>query len=73
MDGRYAKDKNVTFFTSVFPMDAPRYAMLVMLDEPRAEDMSGNRTAGWNAGEVSGSIVSRTAPMLGMAPHFNPR
>lgn len=73
VDGRYAKDKNVTFFTSVFPMDAPRYAMLVMLDEPRAEDMSGNRTAGWNAGEVSGSIVSRTAPMLGMAPHFNPR
>jgi len=70
VDGRYAKDKNVTFFTSVFPMDAPRYAMLVMLDEPHAEGTSRNRTAGWNAGEVSGKLVSRTAPMLGIAPRF---
>ena len=34
--GRYSKTKVLTTFTAVLPADQPRYALLVMLDEPQA-------------------------------------
>lgn len=68
INGRYSKTKNVTVFTSAFPMENPRYAMLVMLDEAQAENASSTREAGWNVAVVSGQIVRRIAPMLGILP-----
>ena len=59
----------VTTFAGVFPMDEPRYAMVVMLDEPKATaDTFGWRTAGWNAAPTFGKVVARIAPMLGLRP-----
>ena len=59
----------VTSFAGVFPMDEPRYVMVVMLDEPKATaDTYGFRTAGWNAAPTFGRTVSRIAPMLGVRP-----
>ncbi len=71
IEGRYSKTKNVTVFTSAFPLESPRYAMLVMLDEPQAENARSTREAGWNVAGVSGRIISRVAPMLGIAPTFD--
>ncbi|GAA4011096.1 penicillin-binding protein 2 [Sphingomonas swuensis] len=67
--GRYSKTVNITSFAGVFPMDEPRYAMVVMLDEPKATaDTYGWRTAGWNAAPTFGKVVARIAPMLGVRP-----
>jgi cell division protein FtsI (penicillin-binding protein 3) len=67
--GRYSKTVNITSFAGVFPMDEPRYAMVVMLDEPKGTaDTYGFRTAGWNAAPTFGKVVSRIAPMLGVRP-----
>ena len=42
----YRKHTNVSAFMSVYPMNAPRYAVYMMLDEPH-----GNKsTAGYSTG-----------------------
>ena len=70
VDGRYSSSKVTNFFGSAFPLDNPRYAMIIMVDEPKAENAQSGTTAGWNAGTVTGRIVQRVAPMLGIAPDF---
>lgn len=71
VDGRYSSSKVTNFFGSAFPLDNPRYAMVIMVDEPQAENPQSGTTAGWNAGAVTGRIVQRVAPMLGIAPDFS--
>lgn len=66
----YSSDKTLAVFASAFPLDNPRYAMVVLVDEPQAENPQSGTTAGWNAGEMTGRIVQRVAPMLGIAPNF---
>jgi len=62
----------VTSFAGVFPMDEPRYVMVMMLDEPQAtKETYGFRTAAWNVGPAFGKAVSRIAPMLGVRPDKN--
>ena len=62
----------VTSFAGVFPMDEPRYVMVMMLDEPKATaETYGFRTAGWNVAPAFGKAVSRIAPMLGVRPDKN--
>ena len=60
----------VTTFAGVFPMDDPRYVVVVMLDEPKGTaETYGFRTAGWNVAPVVSKTVSRIAPMLGITPN----
>ena len=62
----------VTTFAGVFPMDDPRYVIVVMLDEPKATaETYGFRTAGWNVAPVVSHTISRIAPMLGVGPHMD--
>ena len=71
--GRYSKDKRLNSFIGAFPMDNPRYLLLVMLDEPKATpETYGFATSGWNAVPAGGTIIERIAPMLGVAPVFSP-
>lgn len=70
VDGRYSSNKVTNFFASAFPLDNPRYALVIMVDEPKAENPQSGTTAGWNAGAVTGRVVQRVAPMLGIAPDF---
>lgn len=72
VDGRYSSQKSTAFFASAFPLDDPQYALIIMVDEPKAENEMSGRTAGWNAGEVSGRVVARIAPILGVAPNLDP-
>ena len=70
--GRYSKTKVLTSFTAVLPADAPRYALLIMLDEPQAlPETHGFTTSGWNAVPVGGEVISRIAPLLGLEPRFD--
>ena len=72
VNGRYAKDKRLNSFIGAFPMDSPKYLLLVMLDEPKATpETFGFATSGWNAVPVAGKIIERIAPMLGIAPVFS--
>jgi cell division protein FtsI (penicillin-binding protein 3) len=69
--GRYSKDKSLATFIGAFPMDKPKYAIFVMLDEPQATpETFGFATAGWNAVPTAAKIIERVAPLLGVAPVF---
>ncbi len=70
-NGRYVSDKRRNSFLSAFPMDDPRYVVLVVLDEPKREREGTGTTAGWNAAPTVGAIVRRSAPMLGVMPRFS--
>jgi cell division protein FtsI (penicillin-binding protein 3) len=73
INGRYSKTKNLTTFTAVYPMDRPKYVFLTVLDEPQAvEGTHGFSTSGWNAAPVTGNIIERVAPILGVPPRFEP-
>ncbi|MCQ8241254.1 penicillin-binding protein 2 [Acetobacteraceae bacterium KSS12] len=67
--GGYLKHTNITAFTGIFPLNAPRYAVYVMLDSPQAtKDTHGWTTSAWNAVPTWHSIVARIAPMMGLFP-----
>jgi cell division protein FtsI (penicillin-binding protein 3) len=69
--GRYSKTKVLTAFTAVVPADQPRYALLIMLDEPQGlPETQGFTTSGWNAVPVGGAVIARIAPLLGIEPRF---
>ena len=65
----YNKHANVAAFMSAFPMNAPRYAVYMMLDEPKANASThGYATAGWVIAPSVGHVIARVAPMLGLLP-----
>ncbi len=67
--GGYNRSSVVATFAAVFPMDRPRYVVLVMLDEPKGTAASSyQRTAAWNAAPIVGKLVPRIGPMLGIQP-----
>jgi cell division protein FtsI (penicillin-binding protein 3) len=69
--GHYSKDKSLATFIGAFPMDHPKYAIFVMLDEPQATpETYGFATAGWNAVPTAAKIIERVAPLLDIAPIF---
>jgi cell division protein FtsI (penicillin-binding protein 3) len=70
--GRYSKTKVLTAFTAVLPADQPRYALLIMLDEPQPiPETHGYATSGWNAVPVGGAVIARVAPLLGLEPRYD--
>jgi len=70
--GGYARHALLTSFLSAFPANDPKYAMLIMFDEPQpTEDTYGYSTAGWNAAPVTSRVVRRIAPILGLRPVQN--
>lgn len=69
ISGRYRRDKRISSFVGAFPMDAPRYVVLAVIDEPKGNKRTYNyATGGWVAAPVVGAVVRRMAPMLGIAP-----
>jgi cell division protein FtsI (penicillin-binding protein 3) len=69
--GHYVKDKVLTTFMAIVPADKPKYLFLTLMDEPQGlEETSGHRTAAWNSGSVTGKLIERVSPLLGIAPHF---
>ncbi len=65
----YAERKLLSSFLGVFPMTAPKYLVLVMVDEPHPNKWShGYATAGWTAAPAVGRTIVRIAPLLGVQP-----
>ncbi len=59
------KGSNLTVFAGAFPIDAPRYTILVILDEPKGTTESGGwKTASWNAVPTAGKILDSIMPLL---------
>ena len=68
-EGGYIKHSTVSTFAAAFPMDAPRYVVIAMIDEPKGSALShGQRTAGWTVAPAAGRIIARIGPMLGVVP-----
>jgi len=69
--GAYKEKAKFTSFVAAFPIDKPRYVVYVLLDAPRSE--SAERvilTGGTVAAPVVGQIISRMAPLYGLAPSY---
>ena len=67
--GGYLENRRIAAFVGAFPMNAPRYALYVMVDEPHPNARShGYATAGWVAAPAANMVVSRVAPILGLMP-----
>ena len=64
-DGTTDSKRNSTVFTGIFPVSAPQYIILVMLDEPQGTKESGGwKTAAWNAVPTAGAILDGIMPLL---------
>jgi cell division protein FtsI (penicillin-binding protein 3) len=67
--GGYNRHSNVSTFAAAFPMEAPRYVVLVMMDAARpTEANSGVITAAYTAAPVVGRVIQRAGSLLGIIP-----
>ena len=67
--GGYNRTSLVSSFAAAFPLDAPRYVVVIVLDEPKGTVASSfQRTAGYTAAPIVGKLVPRIGPMLGVQP-----
>ena len=76
-EGGYSK-KKINTFASIFPTSNPKFLLIVMLDEPKANKdfiykyrdgrspYKGNwrNTAGWTSVEIAGKIIEKIGPIL---------
>ena len=69
---RYSNYKQVGSFAAVFPTEGPieanRYFVLILMDEPKG----GLRTGGWVAAPAVGRTIDRIAPFLGVPRNMTP-
>lgn len=69
VDGRYDPDRMFSSFAAIFPARAPRYVIVLGLDEPQRTPENGNNaTGGVVAAPAVGRVVARIAPFLANAP-----
>lgn len=59
-NGKIDRRRNVTVFAGIFPVDAPQYTIMIVLDEPKGYP----RTAAYNAVPVTGKILETILPLL---------
>ncbi len=65
----YRRDALLSSFIAAFPMEAPRFVILVTLDEPKGTTATyGYATGGWTAAPTVARIVARLAPLYGLQP-----
>ncbi|MFP4097439.1 MAG: peptidoglycan D,D-transpeptidase FtsI family protein [Alphaproteobacteria bacterium] len=66
--GRYSREKLISSFVGAFPIDDPRYVVMVMVDEPQGTKESfGYATAGWVAAPAVQRIVHSMVSILGLS------
>ncbi len=66
-EGFYTRDV-INTFVAAFPIEQPRYLLMVTLDEPKAEPGNPSNEASQNAAPVAGAIIARVATMLDILP-----
>jgi cell division protein FtsI (penicillin-binding protein 3) len=67
--GGYRRHAVIASFLGAFPMRDPRYVTLVSLFRPQpVAETKGRILAGLNAAPTTSRLITRVAPLLGMAP-----
>ncbi len=71
-EGKYVNKKVRTTFVATFPVSAPQYALLLMLDEPKAtKETWGFVTSGWNTVPTAGKLIEALAPQLNVPANYD--
>ena len=66
-NGGYDAKRLISSFFGMFPMDDPKYAIFVMVDEPQGiPETFGYATGGWVAAPVVGDVISGMGRILGL-------
>jgi cell division protein FtsI (penicillin-binding protein 3) len=72
VNGHYSKNKLFTTFMALIPADKPRYLFMTVMDEPQGRPEDGHyATAAYNSGYVTGRLIERVSPILGLEPHLD--
>ncbi len=67
--GGYNRKKLISSFLGAFPMDAPRYMVFVMVDEPQGtKETYGYATGGWVGAPTVARIISSMSSVTGIMP-----
>lgn len=67
--GGYNKKRLISSFLGFFPMNKPKYAVFIMVDEPKGvKETYGYSTGGWVAAPAVGKTISSMASVLGIQP-----
>jgi cell division protein FtsI (penicillin-binding protein 3) len=67
--GGYRGGGVMASFVAAFPIDRPRYVVLVTIDEPKGDAATYYQgTGGWTAAPTVGRIISRIGPLVGLPP-----
>ena len=68
-NGHYVEGSLRTSFVGVFPMNNPKYIVLVSYDDPKkVKETHMFNTAGWNAKATGLQIIGEIAPYFGIEP-----
>ena len=63
----YDRSRLLSSFVAMFPAEAPRYVVMVMVDEPKGNKKSyGYATAGWVAAPAVANVISAMGSILGI-------
>jgi cell division protein FtsI (penicillin-binding protein 3) len=65
----YSRNARISSFVAAFPMNAPRYVVFAMLDEPKGtRETAGFATGGWTAAPLVRRVIAAMGPALGIEP-----
>jgi cell division protein FtsI (penicillin-binding protein 3) len=65
----YARKQLLSSFVGVFPINDPKYVIIISIDQPHGTNASyGYATAGWVAAPGVSHIIERMAPLVGIHP-----
>ena len=69
INGVYSKRLNLSSFIAAFPINDPKYAVFVLMDEPKGNASTyGYSTGGWTAAPIVGNVIKRMGPVLNIKP-----
>lgn len=72
VNGKYIDKKVMASFAVTFPVSNPKYALFVVMDEPKAtKESMGFVTSGWNTVPTVAGIIEAIAPQLNVKANYD--